>query len=311
MDLGEYQLLGLDRRERLYQVVASGLPREFPPLRGDKGAALAANPRGFTAAEVVAAPPSPAPPTTPSVKPATTYENCEATTSSTNPAAAAATTLTPSSPNHRRHPHPARSRHRSHPRRCPRPRRGRPSHTCTTVDRDYEALRRNMHQLQLWRSNGRSSTGPHVRVPAVIDAAWDHCTTEPLHARGVAYLASRCINVVTLEGYTGRPEVGHTPGSGHSLARRLLGDGFDVDELVDAGLAHRYSDGRITGFYHDRVLIPIRDDNGQIAGLVGRNVGDPHWPNTRTRRPRSSTTRRSTCTSRSRRQVRPRPGGRG
>ena len=119
---------------------------------------------------------------------------------------------------------------------------------------------------------------PRERVQAVIDAAWAHCTTGPLHARGVVYLASRSINVVTLEGYTRRPEVGHTPSSGHSVARRLLRDGFTVDELVDSGLAHRYPDGRITGFYHQRVLIPIRDDNGQIAGLVGRNVGDPHWP---------------------------------
>jgi DNA primase len=119
---------------------------------------------------------------------------------------------------------------------------------------------------------------PRERVQAVIDAAWDHCSTGPQHARGVAYLASRRINVVTLESYTRRAEVGHTPSSGRSLAQRLLRDDFTLDELVDAGLAHRYPDGTITSFYHHRVLIPIRDHNGQIAGLVGRNDGDPRWP---------------------------------
>ena len=27
-----------------------------------------------------------------------------------------------------------------------------------------------------------------------------------------------------------------------------------------------------------RVLIPIRSANGQIAGIIGRNVGDPRYP---------------------------------
>ena len=36
VDLGEYQLRGLARPERLYQVVKVGLERDFPPLRGDK-----------------------------------------------------------------------------------------------------------------------------------------------------------------------------------------------------------------------------------------------------------------------------------
>jgi predicted ATPase/class 3 adenylate cyclase len=39
VDMGEYRLRGLARPERLYQVVAAGLPREFPPLRGDQATA--------------------------------------------------------------------------------------------------------------------------------------------------------------------------------------------------------------------------------------------------------------------------------
>jgi predicted ATPase len=39
LDLGEYQLRGLPRPERLYQVIAAGIPREFPPLGGDQGTA--------------------------------------------------------------------------------------------------------------------------------------------------------------------------------------------------------------------------------------------------------------------------------
>jgi predicted ATPase/class 3 adenylate cyclase len=39
LDLGEYRLRGLARPERLYQVIAAGIPREFPPLRGDQATA--------------------------------------------------------------------------------------------------------------------------------------------------------------------------------------------------------------------------------------------------------------------------------
>jgi predicted ATPase/class 3 adenylate cyclase len=37
LDLGDYQLRGLGRPERLHQVVAAALPSEFSPLRGDQG----------------------------------------------------------------------------------------------------------------------------------------------------------------------------------------------------------------------------------------------------------------------------------
>jgi class 3 adenylate cyclase len=39
VDVGEHRLRGLTRPERLYQIVGPGLPREFPPLRGDLGSA--------------------------------------------------------------------------------------------------------------------------------------------------------------------------------------------------------------------------------------------------------------------------------
>lgn len=119
---------------------------------------------------------------------------------------------------------------------------------------------------------------PADRVREVLDAAWQHCTAGPLHAQATAYLAGRHIRLPTLEAHTGRSEAGFTPRYGPTLTQRLRGDGYRVDELVDAGLAHRYPDGRVTDFYRQRLLIPVRDRAGRLAGLVGRNVGDPRWP---------------------------------
>ena len=45
-------------------------------------------------------------------------------------------------------------------------------------------------------------------------------------------------------------------------------EGFASDELVDAGLAHRSAQGRVTDFYRQRVLIPIRDQQERLCGFV-------------------------------------------
>jgi DNA primase len=116
---------------------------------------------------------------------------------------------------------------------------------------------------------------PPERVHAAVDAAWGYYTYPPLRYRGADYLRERGIAVRVLEAYTGRPEVGHTPAKADALVTSLRSKGFSDDELVDAGLAHRLlSGGPISDFYRQRVLIPVRDDQGRIAGFIGRNIGD-------------------------------------
>jgi DNA primase len=118
-----------------------------------------------------------------------------------------------------------------------------------------------------------------ARVRAVLAAAWDLATSSPLHHAGAVYVNRRGIHVDVLEAFTGRAEVGHTPARPDGMVRALQADGFDDDELVDAGLAIRRADrDAISDFYRHRVLLPIRNPDGQVCGLVGRNVGDPRFP---------------------------------
>jgi DNA primase len=122
------------------------------------------------------------------------------------------------------------------------------------------------------------SRTPASAVFAVLAAAWQYHSSRPLHDRGAAYLARRGIDVSLLESHTGRAEVGHAPTSPDGLLTAMAAMGFTPDELVDAGLAHRGRDGRVTDFYRERVLIPIRDEGSRICGFVGRNVGDARFP---------------------------------
>jgi DNA primase len=117
------------------------------------------------------------------------------------------------------------------------------------------------------------------RVFAALAAAWHYYTCDPLHERGVGYLVRRGIDVGLLENYTRRPEVGHTPARTNGLVTAMRDKGFSNDELVDAGLASRRRDSStVSDFYRQRVLIPVRGDQGRVCGFVGRNVGDDRWP---------------------------------
>jgi DNA primase len=76
-----------------------------------------------------------------------------------------------------------------------------------------------------------------------------------------------------------RFEVGHTPATGTALVSALRQQGFSDDELVDSGLASRRLEGALlTDYYRQRVLIPVRDQQDRICGLIGRNIGDARWP---------------------------------
>ena len=117
-----------------------------------------------------------------------------------------------------------------------------------------------------------------TRVFDCLATAWAYYSHGPLHERGAAYLERRGIDVAVLEAHIGRDEVGHTPASSRGLVTAMRVKGFADDELVDAGLAHRGGDGRVTDFYRQRVLVPIRDQESRVCGLVGRNVGAERWP---------------------------------
>ena len=119
---------------------------------------------------------------------------------------------------------------------------------------------------------------PADRVFNALQAAWAYYSAPTLHRLGSDYLAKRGIGVGPLEGLTGFSQVGHTPRKADGLISALRVGGFSGDELIDAGLAHCHSDDRISDFYRQRVLIPIRDGGGLVRGIIGRNVGDSRWP---------------------------------
>lgn len=116
---------------------------------------------------------------------------------------------------------------------------------------------------------------PVQRVVAANEAAWAYYSYGTLHERGAFYLASRGIDVAALEAETHRPVVGHTPSAKtriDGLFAALTSRGFTETELLDAGLATGLADGCVIDFHRDRVIVPVRDGDGSVVGLLGRDI---------------------------------------
>ena len=112
------------------------------------------------------------------------------------------------------------------------------------------------------------------RVKDVLAEAWSYYSSGRLHEEGGRYLHGRRIVVDALEAEVSEPVVGHTPhGSADRLVICLRQRGFTDDDVVDAGLARRNDRGQIIDVFRDRVMMPVRDSDGDVAGFIGRYDG--------------------------------------
>jgi len=77
-------------------------------------------------------------------------------------------------------------------------------------------------------------------------------------------------------------KLGLSPEGGQSLKAYLADHNLDEDTAVQAGLLHRADDGRVRDFFWGRLMFPIADRQGRIAGFGGRIMGDgqPKYLNT-------------------------------
>ncbi len=101
-------------------------------------------------------------------------------------------------------------------------------------------------------------------------------TDLPRRRAALAYLSKRGIDP------DGLPEawpVGYAPPGWTRLTDRLRREGFPDQALLDAGLARRCSRGTLIDVFRDRVIFPVHDRDGRVAGLIGRDLsGDPRAP---------------------------------
>jgi DNA primase len=93
-------------------------------------------------------------------------------------------------------------------------------------------------------------------------------------AKARAYLDERGLTAETLE----RFGIGYAPTSWDALTRRLIGRGFNNDELISSGLASPSNRGGVIDKFRGRMIIPIRDASGRAVGLGGRIMPGAEGP---------------------------------
>jgi DNA primase len=93
-------------------------------------------------------------------------------------------------------------------------------------------------------------------------------TEPPRRKAAMTYLRQRGIDP------TGLPEqwpLGYAPPGWIRLIERLHG-AFPDQALLDAGLAQRSSRGTLIDTFRDRVIFPIHNIEGRVAGFIGRDL---------------------------------------
>ena len=138
-----------------------------------------------------------------------------------------------------------------------------------------EALRRLARQAGVELAEKREQKGRDDVLFGINEAAREYfCDLLASNGRGSSarsYLRKRGLAEDTVQ----RFQLGLSPGDGESLKRYLTSTkGYAEDQLALAGLVTRGQDTGYRDLFRRRIIFPIRDAEGRLAGFGGRALDD-------------------------------------
>ncbi|NEA29485.1 toprim domain-containing protein [Actinomadura bangladeshensis] len=119
-----------------------------------------------------------------------------------------------------------------------------------------------------------STTPSHSRLRAALADAHRFYQQNLPNSWGARYLARRGFTPTVQAQWA----VGLAPRGRHPLLRHLRQRGHSDQTLVDAGLAKRTDNGDLFDLLRDRVVFPLRDQDGEVVGFIGRRRDDAPGP---------------------------------
>ena len=95
---------------------------------------------------------------------------------------------------------------------------------------------------------------------------------------GIKYLAERGVDADAIAKF----ELGLSPNTRDALKSHLRQLDYDIDQCVQAGVFYRDEDGNTRDFFWGRLMFPIHDRQGRIAGFGARSLdgSNPKYLNT-------------------------------
>ena len=135
-----------------------------------------------------------------------------------------------------------------------------------------EALRRMAQQVGLSLPDRRSQAEGSIafRINEVACAFFQRTLASTQGSGARAYMENRGLDRAAVEAF----QLGLSPDDGDSLRRHLLREGFEGEQLVAAGVVREGDDGEQRDLFRGRLMIPIRDADGRLAGFGGRALDD-------------------------------------
>jgi DNA primase len=116
---------------------------------------------------------------------------------------------------------------------------------------------------------------PNANLHALLDNYRDYCAYELRSQDGKAalsYLQSRKFDDRLISKF----QIGYAPKA--DMSRQYLqAKGFDTDELAKAGIVTG-EPGSLQPFFYERIMIPVHDANGKMAGFTARIMPDKEGP---------------------------------
>lgn len=110
------------------------------------------------------------------------------------------------------------------------------------------------------------ATVPGADVARVLEEAEKFYRRHPPGSWVPGYLAGRGLDPATVQ----RWRFGYAPAGWTTLTGHLRRRGYRDEVIEAAGLARRSIRGTLIDHFRDRVMFPIRDEHGAVAGFVGR-----------------------------------------
>jgi DNA primase len=128
---------------------------------------------------------------------------------------------------------------------------------------------------------GVSFPGPDPRIEAILLDAEAFYAGQLAGSWVPVYLRERGITANAV----GEWHIGYAPRGWTTLLAYLRGRGHHDDEIQAAGLARISSRGTLIDHFRDRVMLPVHEEQGTIAGFIGRahpnaGPGVPKYLNT-------------------------------
>ena len=131
-----------------------------------------------------------------------------------------------------------------------------------------ELARRTGVQLQERRESRVDPTAYEINEAARAYFQRHLASTQGAGAR--EYMEGRGLDRAAADAF----QIGLAPSDGESLRSHLIREGFSAAQLVAAGVVREGDDGRQRDLFRGRLMIPIRDSEGRLAGFGGRSLDD-------------------------------------